>query len=160
MHRVATYRWPLSWTMAALSSLLGLSLLLAACPPRVVSYSPKATSPPPMVNCVESSCALDAKPFPLGGRDYSPPTLANIARWQRAGHFAGLSYDQIQADYRQKDFDWYEDDLRCNCMCRGSKHAAFGGRCLEPPIPGTPLHEAVHLGRAPSPRSTARRGRR
>ena len=146
-------------TLVLGAALAGL-LFLGACPPPVQTYSQKARRPPAQVNCVTSSCTATAKPFVLGGRDFSPPTLANIARWQAAGFFADQPYDQIQADYRAKGYDWYEDDLRCNCLCRGSAHAAFGGRCLEEPVPGTAMYEAVLLGKRPPKRRSAGRGGR
>lgn len=102
-----------------------------------------------MVNCLEATCPDDALPLILGGRDYSPPTLTNIARWQRNGHFDGQSFQAIQASYRERGYEWYQDELPCNCRCRNSQHAAFGGYCLEILLPATPEYEALHSGQQP-----------
>ena len=120
---------------------------ICGCAVPVHYFTPKSVQPPAMVNCVEQSCPKSAKPFILGGNDYSPPTIPNVSRWQRQGYFADKSLDQVQGLYRQRGYDWYEDQIPCNCLCRGTAHAALGGRCLEAPMPGTPEYEAVHLGR-------------
>ncbi|RJO63219.1 MAG: hypothetical protein C4523_20830 [Myxococcales bacterium] len=111
-----------------------------------IEYNLKPENPPPMKNCVEDACPSREKPFIMGGRDYSPPTIKNIARWQKAGYFTDKTWQEIQEIYKDKGYDWYEDDLPCNCLCRGTAHAAFGGKCLEAPVPGTPEYEAFVLG--------------
>ena len=107
----------------------------------------KPNLPGAMVNCVEATCPPDAQPFLLGGNDYSPPTPENVVRWQGAGHFEGLSLMEIHRAYRDQGYQWWPNELPCNCQCRETPHAALGGTCLETPLPGTDLNERVHLGR-------------
>lgn len=128
------------------SALFLAAYFLVACGPPTVHYSNRTRTALPLIKCVEASCSSTAMPFLLGGNDYSPPTLKNIARWQRGGHFANVPYNEIQRRYRENGFSWTESGLPCNCRCDGTKHAALGGKCLDPPVPGTPEHSAVHIG--------------
>ena len=122
------------------------ALVCATCGPMTVHYQAKEATPPAFSNCFNAVCPGDAKPLVLGGNDYSPPTLENISRWQKAGYFAGEAYDVIQQTYRQKGYLWTEDGLPCNCLCLGTPHAAIGGKCLDPPVPGTREYEVVLFG--------------
>jgi hypothetical protein len=139
-----------AWRSFALSVLLLVSygLVLVQCGgPAAVYFNPRSETPPAVVNCFGSLCSPGEKPVILGGRDFSPPDLKNIARWQRNGHFAGVPYNEIQKDYNDAGYVWTEEGLTCNCECYGTTYAALGGKCLDVPIIGTAEYERYISGK-------------
>lgn len=124
--------------------LVGAALL--RCSPASVYYNPRSETAPPLVNCFGTLCSPTEQPVLLGGRDYSPPTLEAIGRWQKNGHFQGVPFNDIQKQYTDAGYVWTEDGLTCNCECYGTVHAALGGKCLDVPIPGTADYERIVTG--------------
>ena len=124
------------------------ALMMSAigCGPPTQAYVARSTVAPPMKACFDELCDEFSKPVVLGGKDFSAPSIENIGRWQRAGLFAGEDYLAIQETYRRAGYVWNTDRLPCNCECLNSAHAALGGKCLDPPLPGTKLYEKVVWG--------------
>ena len=128
-----------------LAVLLMSAVVVTACGASLPAASFHFVEPPtaPLTKCFGALCPANAKPVVLGGQDYSPPTLANVARWQRAGHFKGKSVADIKKAFTEAGYKWNEGKYPCNCRCVGTPHALLGGKCLEELLPATADYDAA-----------------
>lgn len=130
---------------------LGLLLMIAAlflsgCKLPVIHHIPLPSGEIPLKYCFNELCDPKERPHMMKGRDVSPPTQENVARWQAAGFFRRQSLEQVQTTFKEKGYRWNDGKFPCNCECVGSRHVAEGGMCIEAPVRGTRLYQSVVVG--------------
>lgn len=119
-------------------AVLAVLAMLAACdtPPtraQFAHFTPAPLTPPGEVQyCFDGSPAIpDTQPFVFGGRDLSLPKTPEVA-----------------AAYKRLGVVWagngcVHDD---NGYSANGPHVAFGGKCLDPPPPGTREYNDLIMG--------------
>jgi hypothetical protein len=121
--------------------------LVGGCGPQLGPYQAKAIAPPPIKNCFDTIGHQGFKPHVLGGTCYCNPLPAQIAIWQKDGHFQGKSGDEIVQVYQAAGFKTLLDHQDCNNLCEWGPHVVKGGKCMVPPTPLTDNYEEVAVGK-------------
>ncbi len=104
----------------------------------------RAPLPPArVVACLDGmSCSVGSRPALLGGQDFRVPSERVLAEWHAAGHFSTDGLFAVAERYRSQGYVLPGDGDPRQC----GRHAAEGGRCLIPPLPGTPLFDRIVSG--------------
>ena len=125
----------------------GVSTLLAGCVQHDLGpFQAKAPAPPPIKNCFDTIGHRGLKPFVLGGTCYCNPLPAQIAVWQKEGHFEGKQPDEVIVMYKAREVKTLYDHKDCNNLCEWGPHVVKGGKCMVPPTPLTDNYEEVASG--------------